>query len=113
MIDRPVRHAMYQRAREIERIGAVAPSVRASTYMDEHVRRVSDTVAGVAALTSLSADLQKSLLKKQGHMSLFRQAMGHFAETSSSEFFRDAAKTTCDVTSEDREMRWCTERQRP
>lgn len=87
MIDRPVRHAMYQRAREIERIGSVAPSLRAATYTDEQVRRVSDTVAALAALTTLSGDLRKRLSKKQSYMSLFRQAMAHLAETSSTESF--------------------------
>jgi hypothetical protein len=85
MIDRPVRHAMYQRAREIERISFIAPSLRASTYLEEQVRRVSDTVAAVAGLTNLDADLHDSLRRKQGHMRLFRQAMAHFAEASPSE----------------------------
>jgi hypothetical protein len=85
MIARPVRHALYQRAREIENIGATAPSLRAATYMDERVRRVSDTLATIASVSSLDADLQKSLLKKQAQMSLFRLAMAHFAENSPAE----------------------------
>jgi hypothetical protein len=85
MIERPVRHALYQRAREIESIGDTAPSLRVARYMDERVRRVSDSVAAIAAVPNLDVDLQRSLAKKQGDMSLFRQSMAHLAESSPSE----------------------------
>jgi hypothetical protein len=85
MIARPVRHALYQRAREIEHISATAPSLRTALYMDERVRRVSDTLTTIASVSTLNADLRKRLLKKQAQMSLFRQAVAHFAETSPGE----------------------------
>jgi hypothetical protein len=84
MVERPVRHALYQRAREIDEISATAPSLRVSRYMDERVRRVSDLVASVAAVSNLDHELQQSLTKKQNAMGLFRQSMAHFAESSSS-----------------------------
>jgi hypothetical protein len=85
MIKRPVRHALYQRAREIEGISQTAPSLRAARYLDERVRRVSDSVAAIASLQNLGEELQRRLLKKQGDMSLFRQSMAYFAESSPSE----------------------------
>jgi hypothetical protein len=85
MIERPVRHALYQRAREVEQLAATAPSLRAATYMDERVRRVSDSVASIAAMPNLDADLLAGLRKKQQHMSRFRQAMAHLSEGASSE----------------------------
>lgn len=85
MIERPVRHAVYQRAREVEQLGATAPSLRAVTYMDERVRRVSDDVASIAAMPNLDADLVGSLQKKQQHTSRFREAMAHVVETAPSE----------------------------
>jgi hypothetical protein len=82
MIRRPVRHALYQRAREIEQLGAIAASLRVGRYMDERVRRVSDDVASVAAVSDLPAEAQKHMMKKQTNVSLFRQAMAHLAESS-------------------------------
>jgi hypothetical protein len=85
MVERPVRHALYQRAREIESISETAPSLRAARYMDERVRKVSDSVAAIASVPSLDEDTQRSLVKKQGDMSLFRQSMAYLAESSPSE----------------------------
>jgi hypothetical protein len=82
MLQRPIRHALYQRAREIEHLGSTAPSVRANRYVDERVRRVSDDVAAIAALPGLPEELQKHMMKKQSEMSLFRQAMAHLAEST-------------------------------
>ena len=52
MIGRPARHALYQRAREIEDLGATPESLRILQYLDERVRRVSDDVAAIAALAN-------------------------------------------------------------
>jgi hypothetical protein len=53
--------------------------------MDERVRKVSDSVAAIASVPSLDENTQRSLVKKQGDMSLFRQSMAYLAESSSSE----------------------------
>jgi hypothetical protein len=82
MTQRPVRHALYQRAREIEQLSDIAPSFRTSRYMDDRVRRVSDAVASIASAPGLPAEAQQSMMKKQSEMSLFRQAMGHLAESA-------------------------------
>jgi hypothetical protein len=82
MLQRPVRHALYQRAREVEQLSATAPSLRVGRYMDERVRRVSDDVASIAAMPGLPAEVQKGMMKRQTEMSLFRQAMAHLAESS-------------------------------
>jgi hypothetical protein len=71
MIDHPARHAIYQRAREIERLSAVPQSLRTAHYLDESVRRVSDEVARVAAFPIDNADLARGLRKKQKEMSRF------------------------------------------
>jgi len=85
MVGRPARHAIYQRAREIERISSAPQAVRAGQYLDDGVRRVSDSVARIGGFSGLSSELQESLRKKQAHMSRFRQALVHLAEISSSE----------------------------
>ena len=82
MIDRPARHALYQRAREIDAVGSTPQSVRVAWYLDEKVRRASDNVAAVAAATGLTKDLQAKLQKKQGEIGRFRQAIAHLAETA-------------------------------
>jgi hypothetical protein len=84
MIGRPARHALYQRAREIEMVSGTPQAVRAPRYLEEGVRRVSDDVAAVAGMAGLHEDLQKSLARKQGEMSRFRQAIAHLAEASPS-----------------------------
>ena len=43
MIGRPARHPLYQRAREIEDLGATPESLRIPQYLDERVRRVCRT----------------------------------------------------------------------
>jgi hypothetical protein len=62
-------------------------SIKPSRYLDERVRRVSDSVALIAGLPSLDAVLQESLTKKQRDISRFRKAMAHLAEVSASESF--------------------------
>jgi hypothetical protein len=80
MIARPARHALYQRAREIETLSGTPQSVRAARYLDERVRRVSDDVASIAGFPSLTPELRERLTKKQGEVARFRQAMAHLAQ---------------------------------
>jgi hypothetical protein len=84
MLGKPARHALYQRAREIERIAQTPPTSRESVYLDANVRPVSDNVARAAGLTALDADLRAKLLKKQTSVSTFRHAMTHLANADSS-----------------------------
>lgn len=85
MISHPARHALYQRAREVEMLGATPQSLRAARYLDERVRRVSDDVASIAAFPSLAPELKERLAKKQGEVSRFRQALAHLAEAPAAE----------------------------
>ncbi len=82
MIGRPARHALYQRAREVEWLSATPQTLRVVRYLDERVRPVSDDVAAMAGVTGLDEMLQKSLIKKQSDVSRFRQAMAHLAEAA-------------------------------
>ena len=84
MISRPARHALYQRAREVEILSNTPQSIRVTRYLDE-VRRVSDDVASIAGLSSLATELRERLRKKQGGVARFRQAMAHLAQLSSTE----------------------------
>jgi hypothetical protein len=80
MLDHPARHAIYQRAREIEQLGEAPQSLRAGQYLNQNVRRVSDDVARAAALPTVNVDLTKSLQDKQREMSRFRRMMAHLVE---------------------------------
>jgi hypothetical protein len=82
MIGHPARHAMYQRAREIERLSAVPPSMRAGHYLNQNVRKVSDDVAQLAAFPVGDAVLAKSLREKQREVSRFRQTVAHLVESA-------------------------------
>ena len=84
MLEHPARHAIYQRAREIERLSNVPPSLRAKHYLDQHVRSVSDDVARIAAVPMSDNDLTERLQKKPGEMSRFRQTMAHIVEGADS-----------------------------
>jgi len=84
MIAHPARHAIYQRAREVERLSSIPQSVRADEYLNRNVRRVSDDVAHVAAFSIGNDDLTKSLQKKQLEMSRFRQTMSHLVNSTES-----------------------------
>lgn len=81
MLGHPARHAIYQRAREIERLSAVPQDVRAGQYLNQNVRRVSDDVAKVAAFPVGDNDLAKGLQAKQREMSRFRQMIAHLVES--------------------------------
>jgi hypothetical protein len=80
MIGHPARHALYQRAREIDVLSSTPQSLRVARYLDERVRRVSDDVAAIAGLSALPGELQERFAKKQKRVSRFRQAMAHLAE---------------------------------
>jgi hypothetical protein len=77
MLEHPARHAIYQRAREIERLSAVPQSVRAGHHLNQGVRRVSDHIAQVATFPVGDAALAKRLREKQREMSRFRQMIAH------------------------------------
>lgn len=82
MTSRAARHALHQRAREVDWLSSTPQAVRANRYVEERVRPVSDDVAGAAALAGLSPTLQKALAKKQMATSRFRQVMGHLVTTA-------------------------------
>jgi hypothetical protein len=79
-LEHAARHAIYQRAREIERLSSVPQSIRAGQYLDQNVRRVSDNVAHIVAVPMNNGELADGLRKKQREMSRFRQMMGHIVE---------------------------------
>jgi len=80
MLNHPARHAVYQRAREIERLSVVPQSVRAGHYLNQNVRKVSDDVAQLAAFQIGDDDLVKGLQSKQREMSRYRQTIAHLVE---------------------------------
>jgi hypothetical protein len=82
MLQYPARHAIYQRARGIERLSGVPQSVRAGQYLNEGLRRVSDAVAQVAAMPGLNDELLKALRNKQQAMGRLRPTMAHLAEAA-------------------------------
>jgi hypothetical protein len=84
MLNHPARHAIYQRAREIERLSSVPESVRAGQYLNQNVRRASDDVAHVAAIPFDDPDLARVLREKQREMSRFRPMMAHLLESIAS-----------------------------
>ncbi len=77
MLSRAARHALFQRAREIEALSKTPQGTRAARYVDERVRKVSDDVAAAASLSGLGPQTQKALASKQAWMSRFRQVIGH------------------------------------
>lgn len=83
MVKRPARHAIYQRAREVERLSAAPQNLRAEQYLNEHVRRVSDMVARIVTVNGLDEKLRESLQKKQGEVSRLRETFGHLVTTAS------------------------------
>jgi len=82
MMSHPARHAIYQRAREIEHLSAVPQSVRANHYLNQSVRKVSDDVAQVAAFPVGDDALAKRLQAKQQEMSRYRQTVAHLVENT-------------------------------
>ena len=84
MISQPARHAIYQRAREVERLSSTPHSLRADEYLNKNVRCVSDDVARIAAFPIGDENLIKGLQKKQRDMSRFRQTMSHLVESVAS-----------------------------
>jgi hypothetical protein len=83
MIKRPARHAIYQRAREIEKLSAIPQNFRAERFVDDHLRPVSDMVARIATVNGLDEKLRESLIKKQGEVSRLRETFAHLTTTAS------------------------------
>jgi hypothetical protein len=84
MLERPARHALYQRAREIEKIGESPKAVRVANFL-ESVRHVSDDVALAAGFNKVDAEFRAKLRKKQKDLGHFRDVFAHLATTSSGE----------------------------
>lgn len=85
MVNRPARHALYQRAREIELLSGTPETIRAARYLDVRVRPVSDDMAALAGVAGLDDKLRNSLVRKQGDLSRFRQSMAHLAKAAPSD----------------------------
>lgn len=84
MLNRPARHALYQRSREIEGLSETPAAVRVARYL-ENVRRVSDDVALAAGFDKVDDGFRKRLQEKQKTLGHFRDAMAHLATISSGE----------------------------
>ena len=84
MIGRPARHAIFQRAREIEWLPSTPQRVHVDRHLEERVRPASNDVAVIAGLNGLDEPLKARLIKKQSELSRFRQTMVHLANTASS-----------------------------
>lgn len=82
MVNRPARHALYQRAREVEWLSDTPQTMRVARYLDERVRLVSDNVVAAAGISGLDDAFQRSLHRKQRHMSRFRQTMVHLSSVA-------------------------------
>ena len=82
MVDRPARHALYQRAREVEWLSNTPQTIRVASYLDERVRLVSDNVAAAVGVSGLEETFMQGLRKKQRHMSRFREAMSYLSEAT-------------------------------
>lgn len=80
MLAHPGRHALFQRAREIERIAQTPLPIRAESFVEQTVRPVSDDLARVAGFASLPDDVRLKFGKKQTQVSGFRAALTHLAE---------------------------------
>ena len=90
MLDRPARHALFQRARELEAIARSPESVRAQSFLDSRVRPVSDTLARAANFGALDESLRKKLAKKQTQVGGFRMALAHSIEANPTPTFATA-----------------------
>jgi hypothetical protein len=84
MLQRPARHALYQRAREIEKLSEAPKSLQVPNYLD-NVRRVSDDVALAASFDKDDDEFREKLQRKQKSLGHFRDAMAHLATISSGE----------------------------
>jgi hypothetical protein len=91
MLDRPARHALYQRSRKVETLSAAPKSVRTSSYLD-NVRRISDDVARAASFDKLDAEFRKKLLRQQKRLGHFRDAMAHLASVTQDRSFAIAPR---------------------
>jgi hypothetical protein len=80
MLSNPGRHALFRRAREIERIASYPISIRAESFVDQTVRPVSDDLARVAGFASLPDEIRRKFGKKQTQVSGFRAALTHILE---------------------------------
>ena len=79
MLSHPARHALYQRAREVEWLTETPQTVRAARYLDERVRPVSDDIAAIVGFPDLDETLRQTFVRKQRKMSRFRSAMAHLS----------------------------------
>lgn len=79
-LERPARHFVHQRSREVDEISAMPDSVRAGSYLDNYVRRVSDDVAAISGSAALPEDMRGKLQKKQTAIGRFRGSLANLVE---------------------------------
>ena len=84
MIGHPARHAIYQRAREIERLSGTPQRVRAARFLEDYVQPASDNVAAIASLNGLDEQFKSRLARKHSAIRRFRHTMAHLANSAPS-----------------------------
>jgi len=80
-LERPGRHFVHQRSREVDEISSMPDSIRASSYLDNYVRRASDDVAALCSSSSLPEKMRNKFQKKQAMIGRFRGALANLAES--------------------------------
>lgn len=76
----PARHYLRQRAREVELVSAIPPSLRVSEFLEKKVRPTSDAVAAAAALKLPDNTLAVAIAKRQKVTSRMRLALSSLAD---------------------------------
>ena len=79
-LERPARHFIHQRSREVSDISNMPDSLRASSYLDKNVRSASDDVALLCSTDALPDEMREKFQKKQAALGRFRGSLANLVE---------------------------------
>lgn len=79
-LERPSRHFIHQRSREVSDISNMPDSLRASGYLDKNVRSASDDVAQLCSTDALPDEMREKFQKKQAALGRFRGSLANLVE---------------------------------
>lgn len=97
MLEKPGRHFLYQRIKEISGLGQIPEGLRPQRFLDQHLRSATDKALAAATINwgddPMANVMAKKMQDNRKRLDNLRIALGNHAETTPPETFAQLPKT--------------------